>query len=242
MLQDDPIVQSDNSILSELPDDDWKQWKRQLKPVWLNLNETVQEAGHPMKKLFLPVSSIFSVSYFFADGSTVEFAEIGNEGISGSSAFSGHTCTIWNCSVITAGLAYQADIDFVLEQFSQSQAVRDVLLRYMQFLMLSTAQTAMCNRRHSITQQLAKILLLNHDRVLNNDLTFTHELLGRIMGVRREGVTQAAGHLQSLGAIEYRRGIIRIQDRDVLSSASCECYETVMSEKHRIKHPTALKS
>ncbi len=223
-----------NGILRALPATDLPRWRPSLSQEWLELHQMIHEPHRPLLHIYLPVSSILSVQYFFADGNSTEFAEIGNEGLSGTFAFSGSTNTIWNCSVMAAGWAYRADLGFVLEEFKTSSGFRFLILRYMQLLMLSTAQTAVCNRRHSIVQQLARMLLINQDRIRNDDLEFTHELMARGLGVRREGITLAAQHLQDLGAIEYKRGRIHIKNRLSLESASCECYQIVRNEHMRI--------
>jgi CRP-like cAMP-binding protein len=233
-LTADSIEPGANAILRGLSAKDMQRWEPKLQLLWLQLNQIIYEPAKPLLYIYLPVSTILSVQYLFEDGKAAEFAEIGNDGLSGTFAFAGNTTTIWNCSVMASGWAYQVDVQFVLNEFQNSSAFRSQIIRYMQLLMLSTAQTAVCNRRHSILQQLAKILLTNQDRMIRDDLEFTHELLARILGVRREGITLAAQHLQDLGAIDYKRGTIQIKNRLSLERTSCECYRIVKNEMIRI--------
>ncbi len=228
------IDQQANAILRGLSDLDWLRWRLRLSPVWLELYRVVYEADSRLQHVYLPVSAVLTVQYYFEDGHMAEFAEIGNEGLTGTFAFSGNATTIWTCSVMQAGWAYMIDIGFLLKEFEESSAFRSDILRYMQLLMLMTAQTAVCNRRHSISQQFAKILLLNHDRLMCDDLVFTHQLMANLMGVRREAISLAANQLQELGAIEYKRGNIFIKSRISLQNACCECYRIIRNEIHRV--------
>lgn len=228
------ILKQSNAILSSLSDTDWDRWRRFLMPVVLEVDQVIHQAGHSQKFVFLPASCIVSVQYDFEDGNSAEFAEIGNEGLTGSFIFMGNSVTVSQSTVIARGLAYRADVSFVLNEFNNSSTFRQLILRYMQLLMLYTAQTAVCNRRHSITQQLARILLVNLDRIAGTELEFTHELIAKSLGVRREGITQAAQHLQKRGDIEYARGHIKIKNRNGLLGSSCECYRIVKDETDRL--------
>lgn len=228
------ILKQSNAILAGLPLGDWERWKRFLTPVELAVNHVIHKAGRTEKHIYLPASCIISVQYDFEDGNCAEFAEIGNEGMTGTFIFTGNSATVSQSTVISKGLAYRADSDFVEHEFNNSSPFRCQILRYMQLLMLYTAQTAVCNRRHSITQQLARVLLVNLDRIMGNDLAFTHELIAKSLGVRREGVTQAAQHLQSRGDIQYTRGNIRIKNRQGLMTSACECYRIVRDETDRL--------
>ena len=228
------IDQQANAILRVLSESDWMRWRLRLTPVRLELYRVVYEANSHLQHVYLPVSGVLTMQYYFEDGHMAEFAEIGNEGLTGTFAFSGNATSIWTCSVMRAGWAYMIDIGFLLKEFEESSAFRSAILRYMQVLMLITAQTAVCNRRHSISQQFAKILLLNHDRLMCDDLVFTHQLMANLMGVRREAISLAANQLQELGAIEYKRGNIFIKSRISLENACCECYRIIHNEIHRV--------
>lgn len=228
------LLKQCNSILAGLPSDDWERWLDFLTPVELDVHNVIHEAMRHEKYIYFPVTCIISVQYDFEDGTTAEFAEIGNEGMTGTFILAGNTATISHSTVISKGLAYRVDSSFIEHEFDHSSAFRRQILRYMQLLMLYTAQTAVCNRRHSITQQLARVLLVNLDRVMGNDLVFTHELIAKSLGVRREGVTQAAQSLQNRGDIEYTRGNIFVKNRTGLMKSSCECYRIVKSESDRL--------
>ena len=228
------ILKQSNAILAGLPLGDWERWKKFLSPVVLEVDQVIHQAGQVQKHIYLPASCIVSVQYDFEDGNSAEFAEIGNEGLTGTFIFMGNTSTVSQSTVIAKGLAYRADVSFVQHEFNSSSSFRRQILNYMQLLMLYTAQTAACNRRHSITQQLARVLLVNQDRVAGNDLVFTHELIARSLGVRREGVSQAAKKLQREGLIEYSRGCISVTDRIKLQHNACECYAIVKNEFTRL--------
>ena len=228
------ILKQSNAILAGLPNGDWERWQRFLTPVELEVSHVIHQAGRKEKFIYLPASCIISVQYDFEDGNSAEFAEVGNEGMTGTFIFTGNSATVSQSTVISRGIAYRADVGFVEDEFNHSSSFRRQILRYMQLLMLYTAQTAVCNRRHSITQQLARVLLVNLDRIMGNDLAFTHELIAKSLGVRREGITQAAQHLQSRGDIQYTRGNISVKNRKGLMTSSCECYRIVKNETDRL--------
>jgi CRP-like cAMP-binding protein len=228
------ILQHSNAILAGLHAGDWERWRKFLSPVVLEVDQVIHQAGQSQKHIYLPASCIISVQYDFEDGNSAEFAEIGNEGLTGTFIFMGNSATVSQCTVIAKGLAYRADVSFVQNEFNTSSSFRRQILNYMQLLMLYTAQTAVCNRRHSITQQLARVLLVNLDRIKGTDLEFTHELIAKFLGVRREGITQAAQDLQRRGDIEYARGHISVKSRSGLLRSSCECYRIVRAETDRL--------
>jgi CRP-like cAMP-binding protein len=234
MYENLAILKQSNAILAGLPLGDWERWKKFLSPVVLEVDQVIHQAGQVQKHIYLPASCIVSVQYDFEDGNSAEFAEIGNEGLTGTFIFMGNTSTVSQSTVIAKGLAYRADVSFVQHEFNSSSSFRRQILNYMQLLMLYTAQTAVCNRRHSITQQLARVLLVNLDRITGTDLEFTHELIAKSLGVRREGITQSAQHLQSRGDIEYARGHITVKNRSGLLRSSCECYRIVKEETDRL--------
>ncbi len=228
------ILKQSNHILSGIEDKDWYRWEKSLSSINLELNSVVHKAGREEKFIYLPVSCIISVKYDFEDGNSAEFAEVGNEGMTGTFIISGNSTTVSQSSVMSKGLAYRVDSSFVNSEFKYSSSFRTQILSYLQYLMLYTAQTAVCNRRHSITQQLARFLLINIDRSLSKNLFFTHELIAQSLGVRREGVTQAALELQIRGDIEYTRGTIALKNRNGLLKSSCECYRIVKNETDRL--------
>lgn len=234
------IIKQSNAILNGLPMGDWNRWKPFLTPVELEVNQVIHKAGRVEKYIYLPATCIISIQYDFEDGNCAEFAEIGNEGITGTFILTGNSATVSHSTVIAKGLAYRVDSDFVENEFTSSSVFRSQILRYMQFLMLYTAQTAVCNRRHSITQQLARVLLVNLDRTMGDSLAFTHEQIAKSLGVRREGVTQAAQSLQDRGEIEYTRGHIFIKNRLGLMTSACECYRIVRNETDRLSSAASL--
>lgn len=180
------------------------------------------------------------MQYDFEDGGSAEFAQIGNEGLAGIFVFMGNQSTCSKAIVIGKGIAYRVRSDVMLNEFNQSGPFRQLILRYMQAVMTQASQMAACNRKHSIDQQLSRILLLNLDRVVGKDLSFTHELIAKTIGVRREGISEAAKRLQRQGLINYSRGCITVLDRLGLYKHSCECYAILKNEYERLLPPQLI--
>ena len=233
-----PIKQA-NKIMTALPSSDWDRWQRHITSVSLAVDDVLFDSGQKMQYVYFPVSCIISLQYDFEDGGSAEFAQIGNEGLAGIFVFMGDQSTCSKAIVIGKGVAYRIRADVLLEEFNLSSDFRRLILRYMQAVMTQASQMAACNRKHSIDQQLARILLLNLDRVVGMDLSFTHELIAKTMGVRREGISEAAKRLQREGLIDYSRGCITVRDRIALKTHACECYSLLKNEYERLL-PTQL--
>lgn len=226
-----------NKILAALPFSEWERWLPKITPVSLSVDDLLFDTGQQIQHVYYPVSSIISLQYDFEDGSSAEFAQIGNEGLAGIFVFMGNQSTCSKAIVIGKGIAYRISSDVMLNEFNQSSPFRQLILRYMQAVMTQASQMAACNRKHSIDQQLARILMLNLDRVVGKDLRFTHELIAKSMGVRREGISEAAKRLQRQGFIDYSRGCITVLDRVGLQKHSCECYSILKNEYERLLPP-----
>ncbi len=201
------------------------------------LGMVVYESGAKLRHMYFPTSCIVSLLYMLADGSSAEIAVVGNEGAVGVALFMGGETTPSRAIVQSAGFAYRLTGKRLKEEFNRHGQMLYVLLRYTQSLTTQMAQTAVCNRHHSVHQQLCRWLLLSLDRLPSNTLTMTQELIANMLGVRREGVTEAAGKLQKLGVIRYRRGQITVLDRPKLEQLSCECYAAVKRETDRLLAP-----
>lgn len=223
-----------NQLLSALPELELNRISPHLELVKLTLGEVLYESGHSLSYIYFPTSSIISIIYDLADGSTTGIAVIGKEGILGISLFMGGDTTIGRALVQTAGYAYRMKGEFLLQEFNRAETMMSLLLRYTQAFIIQITQTAVCNRHHSIGQQLCRWLLFSMDRQPSNTLTMTHGLIANMMGVRREGVTEAAGKLQHHGLITYKRGVITIIDRPKLEQQACECYAVVKKEYDRL--------
>lgn len=223
-----------NHLLAALPESEWLRWALHLEPVELLLGEVLYESGKTMSHLYFPTNSIVSLLYVLADGDSAEIAVVGNEGIVGISLFMGGDSTPSRAVVQSAGRGFRLNAQFVKDEFARSVPVMHLLLRYTQALITQMSQTAVCNRHHSVEQQLCRWLLLSLDRLKGNEVVMTQELIANMLGVRREGVTESAGKLQKLGLIRYVRGRISIIDRAGLEKLSCECYEVVRKEYARL--------
>lgn len=200
----------------------------------MTLGQALCEPGVPMRDVYFPTTSIVSLLYVMEDGASAEIAVVGNEGIVGVSLFmGGETTTSW-AVVQSAGHAYRLSGRLLKEAFRRGGAMQLLLLRYTQALLTQMAQTAVCNRHHSVDQQLCRWLLLSLDRLPSNELVMTQELIANMLGVRREGVTEAAGKLQRAGLIHYSRGRIIVEDRPGLEARVCECYAVVKAEFDRL--------
>ncbi|MBB6245656.1 Crp/Fnr family transcriptional regulator [Rhodanobacter sp. A1T4] len=238
------MAQSDdpkhNQLLSSLPKDEYARWLPHLEPLDLPLGKVLYESGSNLSHVYFPTSSIISLLYVMEDGASAEIAVVGNEGIVGISLFMGGRSTPSRAVVQSAGRGYRLAAAMLMEEFNRSGPVMHLLLRYTQALITQMSQTAVCNRHHSLDQQLCRWLLLSLDRLHSKELVMTQELIANMLGVRREGVTEAAGRLQKAGLIQYRRGHIVVLDRGGLEERSCECYAVVKKEYDRLLLPGGI--
>lgn len=200
----------------------------------MRLGDVLYEPGVKLQYVYFPTTSIVSLLYVLEDGASAEIAIVGNEGILGISLFMGGDTTPSRAVVQSAGHGYRLRAEFLKSEFGRFGPTMHLLLRYTQALLTQMAQTAVCNRHHSVDQQLCRWLLLSLDRLSSNELSMTQELIANMLGVRREGVTEAAGKLQDVGLIRYRRGKITVLDRPALEARSCECYQVVKTEFDRL--------
>ena len=228
------VSKASNRLLASLPHADWARWVHHLELVELTVGQVLFEHGRPLSHVYFPVTSIVSLQCDLEDGSSSEFALTGNEGVVGVFIFMGTRSTISNAVVIRGGMAYRFNADMLFDEFNHSGAFRRLILRYMQAMMTEASQRAVCHRRHSIDQQLSRIILLCLDRTQASQLTLTQELIARTMGVRREAITVAAQKLQAAGMIRYARGSIRVLDRSGIELLACECYKIVKDEFDRL--------
>ena len=226
-----------NHLLAALPVADFERLQSGLRLVPLPLGDVLYESGSELRHVYFPTTAIVSLLYLMADGASAEIAVVGNEGIIGVALFMGGETTPSRAVVQSAGYAYQLTGNLLKEEFNQGGAMQHLLLRYTQALLTQMAQTAVCNRHHSVNQQLCRWLLLSLDRLRSNELRMTQELIANMLGVRREGVTAAAGELQRAGVIRYARGKITVLDRAKLEQLSCECYSVVKKETDRLLNP-----
>src|SRR5690349_5455369 len=223
-----------NHLLAALPDAEWQRWLPQLEQVEMPLGEVLYESGKALTHVYFPTTSIVSLLYVMENGASAEIAVVGNEGVVGISLFMGGESTPSRSVVQSAGQGFRMPGHVLKEEFNRSGPVLHLLLRYTQALITQMAQTAVCNRHHSLDQQLCRWLLLSLDRLEVPDLVMTQELIANMLGVRREGVTQAAARLQRAGLIRYRRGHITVVDRPGLEQRTCECYGVVKKEYDRL--------
>ncbi len=200
----------------------------------MNLGDVLYESGAKLQHVYFPTTCIISLLYVMEDGASAEIAVVGNEGILGISLFMGGNTTPSRAIVQSAGHAYRLKADLLKDEFERYGPTMHLLLRYTQALITQMAQTAVCNRHHSVDEQLCRWLLLSLDRMASNELTMTQELIANMLGVRREGVTEAAGKLQRAGLIEYHRGKITVINRSGVEKRSCECYQVVKTEFDRL--------
>ena len=223
-----------NHLFRALPREARERVFPALEFVELSLGHVLYESGDTLRHVYFPLDSIVSLLYVMADGASAEIAIVGNEGIVGIALFMGGETTPNRAVVQSAGTAYRLRGEFLKQEFARSGPLQHLLLRYTQALLTQMSQTAVCNRHHSVDQQLCRWLLLSLDRLSSNELSMTQELIANMLGVRREGVTEAAGKLQALGLIRYTRGRITVLDRPRLEAASCECYAVVKKEFDRL--------
>jgi CRP-like cAMP-binding protein len=229
-----------NHLLDALPASDFERLAPHLEHVALDLGDVLYEPGAKMRYVYFPTTAIVSLLYVMEDGASAEIAIVGNEGILGISLFMGGESTPSRAVVQSAGYGYRMKAQLLKDEFGRFGPLMHLLLRYTQALITQMAQTAVCNRHHTVDQQLCRWLLLSLDRLASNELTMTQELIANMLGVRREGVTEAAGKLQDAGLVKYRRGKITVLDRPGLIKRSCECYAVVKKEFDRLLPYRAL--
>ena len=223
-----------NHLLRALPAAESERLFPHLELVPMALGDVLYESGTTMRHVYFPTTSIVSLLYVMEDGASAEIAVVGNEGMVGVALFMGGETTPSRALVQSAGHAYRLKGQILKEEFHRAAALQYLLLRYTQALLTQMAQTAVCNRHHSVDQQLCRWLLLSLDRLPSNKLSMTQELIANMLGVRREGVTEAAGKLQADGLIRYSRGHITVLDRPRLERQCCECYQVVKREFDRL--------
>jgi CRP-like cAMP-binding protein len=228
-----------NLLLGALSSVELKRLRRHLESVDMPLADVVYESGRHLDHVYFPTTCIVSLLYVLENGASAEIAVVGYEGVVGVSIFMGGETTPSRAVVQSAGKAFRLPGAMMKEEFTRGGAMQHLMLRYTQSLITQMAQTAVCNRHHSVDQQLCRWLLLSIDRLPFPEITMTQELIANMLGVRREGVTEAAGKLQDAGVISYRRGHIKVLDRPRLEGMSCECYEVVRRETARLLPPVA---
>ena len=223
-----------NQLLAALPEADLTRWLPQLESVEMPLGHVMYESGRTLSHVYFPTSAIVSLLYVMENGASAEIAVAGNEGIVGISIFMGGGSTPSRAVVQSAGHGFRLKARAIKDEFNRAGPVMHLMLRYTQALITQMAQTAVCNRHHSLDQQLCRWLLLSLDRLNGTELAMTQELIANMLGVRREGVTEGALKLQKAGLIRYARGHISVLDRPGLEARSCECYAVVKKEYDRL--------
>jgi CRP-like cAMP-binding protein len=223
-----------NRLLDVLPAAEAQRWLPQLEPVDMPLGTVLYESGGALTHVYFPTTAIVSLLYVMENGASAEIAVVGNEGVVGISLFMGGESTPSRAVVQSAGVGLRLKAAVMKEEFNRAGPVLHLMLRYTQALITQMAQTAVCNRHHSLDQQLCRWLLLSLDRLQGNELVMTQELIANMLGVRREGVTEGALKLQHAGLIQYARGHITVLDRPGLEKRSCECYAVVKKEYDRL--------
>ena len=230
-LSPDP---KDNQLLATLPPAEYQRWLPHLEAVPLALGQVLYESGATLEHVYFPTTAIVSLLYVMQDGASAEIAVVGLEGVVGVSLFIGGESTPSRAVVQSAGGAFRLRAQLLKDEFNRAGPVLHLLLRHTQALITQMSQTAVCNRHHSLDQQLCRWLLLSMDRLRGNELVMTQELIANMLGVRREGVTEGALKLQNAGLIRYARGHITVLDRAALERATCECYAVVKQEYDRL--------
>lgn len=228
-----------NHLLSTLPTEDWERIFPHVELVQLPVGKVLHEPGVPLRHVYFPTSCIVSLLCIMEDGATAEIGAVGREGIVGVSCFMGGDTMQSRAIVQSGGHAYRMKAQVLKDEFQRMGALQRILLRYTQALLTQMAQTAVCNRHHSVDQQLCRWLLGSLDRLSSNELSITQELIAHTLGVRREGVTTAAGKLKKAGLIDCRRGRITVTHRPELEARACECYGIVKKEFDRLL-PSAM--
>jgi CRP-like cAMP-binding protein len=234
LLMGELVHPRENRLLAALPEEDLRRWTEHLEPIDMPLADVLYESGETLNYVYFPTTAIVSLLYVMEDGSSAEIAVAGREAIIGISLFMGGESTPSRAVVQSAGKAFRMKAEYLKLQFNKHGPVLHLLLRYTQALITQMSQTAVCNRHHSIDQQLCRWLLLSLDRLQGDELVMTQELISNMLGVRREGVTEAALKLQTAGVIRYSRGRITVVDRPALEKLSCECYGVVKREYDRL--------
>jgi CRP-like cAMP-binding protein len=227
----------DNHLLAALPPAERERLLAHLQFVPMPLGKVLYESGDTLRHVYFPTDSIVSLLYVLENGASAEISVVGNDGLIGIALFMGGETTPSRAIVQSAGYAYRMIGQQLKDEFHRNGVMQILLLRYTQALITQMAQTAVCNRHHSVDQQLCRWLLLSLDRLRSNQLKMTQELIANMLGVRREGVTEAAGKLQKQGVIIYSRGQITVLDRPRLEEMCCECYAVVRKETDRLRHP-----
>jgi CRP-like cAMP-binding protein len=223
-----------NQLLAALPEPAWSRWSPNLEQVELTLGQVLYESGDTLGHVYFPTTAIVSLLYVMENGASAEIAVVGMEGMVGVALFMGGESTTNRAVVQSAGKGYRLNAKAMKDEFNRAGPVLHLLLRYTQALITQMAQTAVCNRHHSLDQQLCRWLLLSLDRLRGNELVMTQELIANMLGVRREGVTEGALKLQKAGLIRYARGRITVLNRAGLERATCECYAVVKTEYARL--------
>ena len=223
-----------NRLLAALPPAEWARWLPQLEATDMPLGQVLYESGRTLDHVYFPTTAIVSLLYVMENGASAEIAVVGREGLVGISLFMGGGSTPSRAVVQSAGRGFRLPAQAMKEEFNQAGPVMHLMLRYTQALITQMAQTAVCNRHHTLDQQLCRWLLLSLDRLPGNELQMTQELIANMLGVRREGVTSAALGLQHAGLIRYARGRISVLDRPGLEQRTCECYAVVKREYDRL--------
>lgn len=234
VVKANPRDSTKNHLLDALPDEDFVRVNAQLETVSLQLGQVLYESGDRMTHIYFPTTAIISLLYIMENGGTAEIGIAGNNGLVGIALFMGGDTTSNRAVVQSAGQTVRMEAGALRGEFKRGGVFQDLLLRYTQALMTQISQTAVCNRLHNVEQQLCRWLLINHDQLPADKLVMTHDLIANMLGVRREGVTIAAGHLQDLGLIRYARGTVTILDRKGLERVCCECYKVVSDEYDRL--------
>jgi CRP-like cAMP-binding protein len=233
-MMDAPLSPKQNHLIAALPASEFERLAPHLELVKLKLGEVLYESGGQLEHVYFPTNSIVSLLYVMLNGSSAEIAVVGNEGVLGISLFMGGETTPSRAVVQSAGHGYRLPAQRLKMEFARAGPMMHLLLRYTQALITQMSQTAVCNRHHSIDQQLCRWLLMSLDRLSSNELKMTQELIANMLGVRREGVTEAAGKLRDAGIIEYSRGQITVLDQQKLEQRVCECYAVVKKEFDRL--------
>ncbi len=223
-----------NRLLAALPSDIFERIAPHLEPVPMPLGEAIYESGGVLHHAYFPTTAIVSLHYVMENGASAEIAGVGNEGVVGISLFMGGKTTPSRATVCTGGHGFRLKARILVDEFNRVGPLMRLMLRYTQALITQMSQTAVCNRHHSMEQQMCRWLLLTLDRLGSQDLIMTQELIATMLGVRREGITETAGTLQRAGLISYRRGHITVLNRAGLESRSCECYAVVKKEFTRL--------
>lgn len=231
---DTRILKEQNWLFKSLPPVEWERLLPFIQPFDMPLGLVLSESGDKMNYVYFPTTAIVSLLYGLENGSSAEIAVVGNEGCVGVSIFMGGQSTLSSSVVQSAGKSYRIKAQAILEEFGKAGPMMHLFLRYTQALITQMSQTAVCNRHHTLDQQFCRWLLLSLDRLTSNDLVMTQELISNMLGVRREGVTEAALKVQKAGLISYSRGHIKILDRKGLEHRTCECYQVVKTEYERL--------